>query len=177
MQNIPTIRTVRAVLFLSGVLVATACDTPEASEVPTEPQLATLASATLLPCPGGETRAVTGLVRLFGGVVSLGGTRVVAPIGAVLGAAEITIGMPASEHMRVDLSVNGQEHWQFLLPVTVTIDYSRCPAEAIGEGPVSVWLIDSETGELLQNMGGIDSRLLRRITFVTDHFSGYAIAN
>ena len=78
--------------------------------------------------------------------------------------------------MLVDLRANGQEHWQFLAPLTVTIDYSRCNVGLL-DPPLTVWYVDPETGEMLEPMGGIDSRLTRTITFVTDHFSGYAIAN
>ncbi|HUF13752.1 MAG TPA: hypothetical protein VMN78_11675 [Longimicrobiales bacterium] len=33
------------------------------------------------------------------------------------------------------------------------------------------------TGALLQNMGGVDDKENRTVTFRTDHFSGYAVAN
>ena len=53
----------------------------------------------------------------------------------------------------------------------------RCSRTNIPRGPLSVWLVDPATGEMFENMGGVDDKLTRTVTFVTDHFSGYAIAN
>lgn len=164
-------------LVASGLLLFTACDRPDAMEVAVAPDLSSVTGATLIECPIGEARAVEQRVLALGGVVALDGNSVVVPSGAILDAADIGIEVPASRHVRVELTANDQEHWQFQAPVTVTIDYSRCPADALGTNPLSVWLIDSVTGELLQHMGGVDDRLMKRITFETDHFSGYAIAN
>ena len=113
----------------------------------------------------------------LGGSVSLRGHSVALPLGAVLLPATIGITEPAGQYMRIDLSANGQDHWQFQVPLSVTISYARCSRANIDKGPLSVWLIDEETGELLANMGGVDDKLARTITFETDHFSGYAIAN
>jgi len=58
----------------------------------------------------------------------------------------------------------------------VTIDYSRCNRWSTLFKLLSVWNIDQDTKALLQNMGGIDNKLTQSITFVTPHFSGFAIA-
>lgn len=163
-------------LFLSVLLAFTACDRPESTEVPSEPETASVTAARLLDCPSSVTRSTSGEVGLLGGVVSLAGTLVSVPPEALLSPITLEIGIPASQHLLVELGVNGQEHWQFLLPVTVTIDYSRCRVGLFAP-PVTVWNVDPETGELLEHMGGVDNRLLRKVTFLTDHFSGYAIAN
>jgi hypothetical protein len=41
---------------------------------------------------------------------------------------------------------------------------------------LTVWHINPQTKQLLTNMGGVNDAGLRRITFTTDHLSGYAIA-
>ena len=41
---------------------------------------------------------------------------------------------------------------------------------------LTAWYIDPTTHELLEPMCGIDNPLTRAISFWTDHFSGYAIA-
>ena len=176
MQKFPTGRLFHA-LFLSGLLPITACDRPDGAETAYSPQLYGMSGATLLECPSSQPRAAERRILPLGGVVGVDGHAVVVPLGAILGATEIGIEVPASRHMRVELTANDEEHWQFLAPLTVTIDYSRCPASALGTTPLSVWHIDSDTGELLEEMGGVDDRLLKQITFTTDHFSGYAIAN
>ena len=176
MQNFPPLRAVRALLAL-GLLATTACDAPDDAYVPSGPQLSEFSTASLVSCPTAQTTAHRGRVYpVLGGVVALASNQVVVPAAALLGSAEIEIQVPASRHMLIELKANGQDHWQFLAPVTVTIDYSRC---AIGplDPPVTVWHVDPDSGELLEHMGGVDNRLLKTITFVTDHFSGYAIAN
>ena len=164
--------------FLSGLLLFTACDAPESGYVPVAPQLTQMVGADeLVSCPAGQSRGASDLVLpLLGGSLRLGGTSVGVPGAAIAALTEIEIEVPASPYMLVNLRANGQEHWQFLAPLSVTIDYSRCP---IGphDPPVSVWHVDSETGAMLEYMGGVDDRPARTITFVTDHFSGYAIAN
>ena len=47
----------------------------------------------------------------------------------------------------------------------------------VDAAPLTVWYIDSETKAPLENMGGVDEKLTRTITFVTSHLSEYAIAN
>jgi hypothetical protein len=87
----------------------------------------------------------------------------------------VQLTIPAGQYMEVDLTVNGG-HFIFPEPVVVTIDYSRCNRLATLLYPLSVWNIDPTTKALLQNMGGIDNKLLQNITFTTLHFSGFAIA-
>jgi hypothetical protein len=41
---------------------------------------------------------------------------------------------------------------------------------------LTVWHINPQTKQLLTNMNGVNDAALRRITFTTDHLSGYAIA-
>jgi hypothetical protein len=165
------------VLVLLGLTALTACDAPENTYGTSAPQLAHFSTASLVSCPSSEARSTRGRVLpILGGVVRLGGNAVSVPAAALLGSAEIEIDVPASHHMIVELRANGHEHWQFLAPLLVTIDYSRCSIDLL-DAPVTVYHVDSETGELLEHMGGIDNRLTRTITFVTDHFSGYAIAN
>lgn len=162
-------------LLVGVLLTLTACDRPQQAEVPFAPE-ASLGAASLLECPTYWTRSTSGNVGLLGGVVLLAGTLVSVPPEAALGVITVDIEIPASRYMLVDLGVNGQDHWQFLAPVVVTIDYSRCGVGLL-DPPVTVWHVDPQTGALLEHMGGVDNRLLQKVTFLTDHFSGYAIAN
>ena len=41
---------------------------------------------------------------------------------------------------------------------------------------LSVWHIDVTTKALLENMGGVNDTVARKITFSTPHLSGYAVA-
>lgn len=175
MQKFPPIRGPLALLL--GVLLGlTACDAPEQGEVPSEPQLASLLAPSLLECPSTVSYSSEGLLSPVGGLLTFAGNLVLVPPTAVEAPVEIGIEVPASRYMLVELTANGYDHWQFLSPITVSLDYSRCDIGLL-DPPVTVWHVDPASGELLGHMGGFDNRLARRVTFTTDHFSGYAIAN
>ena len=162
-------------LVLAAALAA--CSDPHAADGPYDPQLSVSSNPTLIECPSDESHSASGTVNPLGGSVALGGHRVTLPLGAVLLPTTIEIRDPASQFMMLDLRAGGQEHFQFRVPIQVTIDYSRCSRSNIDKAPLTVWLIDPATGTLLQNMGGVDDKGNRTITFETDHFSGYALAN
>ena len=159
-------------LCLTGIV---GCSESASEPVAGDPAYA-IGSA-LVECPSTTSYETSGSVLPLGGSVSLRGHSVALPLGAVIAPASIGIAEPASRYMLIDLSANGEDHWQFQAPITVTISYARCSRANIDKGPLSVWLVDPATGELLENMGGVDDKLTRTITFQTDHFSGYAIAN
>ena len=133
-------------------------------------------SPRLLNCPSSETQSTSALIGSLGGTLSLLGTSVTIPGSALLDDTSVELTIPAGQYMEVDLSVNNGQHISFLQPVVVTIDYSRCNRWSTLFKLLSVWNIDQDTKALLQNMGGIDNKLAQSITFVTPHFSGFAIA-
>jgi hypothetical protein len=133
-------------------------------------------SPRLLYCPSSETKSATAVVGSLGGTLSLLGTSVTIPGGALLDNTTVELTIPAGQYMEVDLTVNDGQHINFFQPVVVTIDYSRCNRFSTLFRLLSVWNIDQETKALLENMGGIDNKLTQSITFVTPHFSGFAIA-
>ena len=153
---------------------------PTAPAAPTTPNaLLGLPSpgATLVECPTDDAlTAAANVEPLTEALLSVGGSSVLFPAGAVLDPINARLTVPASRYMEIRLRVNGEEHFDFELPLTVTIDYSRCKRTDVLLKPLSVWYIDSETKELLYPMGGVDNKLTRTVTFLTDHFSGYAIA-
>jgi len=148
-------------------------------QAPTEPQAASFGSQSepsLLVCPTNQTQSATAVIGALGGTVAVGGSSITLPPAAVLEPTTITLTVPASNYMEVDITANDAEHFDFLVPATVTISYARCSRSNINLKPLSVWYIDSLLKSLLQNMGGIDNKLLRTVTFTTDHLSGYSIA-
>lgn len=134
------------------------------------------ADARLVSCPTSETRSITKTIGPLGGSIELDGTRVTFPVGAVLLPTTITLTLPASAWMEVDLTANALDHFRFPVAVSVSIDYGRCSADSLADRPVTAWYIDSLTKALLEHMGGADDRDARRITFTTIHFSGFSIA-
>jgi len=159
------------------LLALTACSDSSEPAGSMEPSLASSTSATLVECPSDQSFQTSGDVLPTGGSVSLRGHSVTVPSGAVLLPTSISLAEPASQYMQVNLGANGEDHFQFRAPIRVTISYARCSRSNLDKAPLSVWLIDEQTGALLQNMGGVDDKVNRTVTFETDHFSGYAIAN
>ena len=167
--------------FVAVALAAalTACSEPTTapSSVTSAPSLNETQSATsLLRCQWTPFDIAWGVFGPLGGLLSLNGHSIeVSPL-ALDRLAFITLRTPATRFVEVEARVNGQDHFQFAQPITVTLDYSRCRAWELGPEPVTVWQIDPDTKAFIQDMGGVDDRANKRISFTTDHFSGYAVA-
>jgi len=177
----------RLVGVLAGAVLVLSASCSDAPTAPAAPSAADSSSKLLglpifgsnprlLYCPTSETTTASGLIGSLGGTLSLLGTSVTIPGGALLDDTTVELTIPAGQYMEVDLSVNNGQHINFLQPVVVTINYSRCNRFSTLFRLLSVWNIDQDTKALLQNMGGVDNKLTQSITFVTPHFSGFAIA-
>ena len=130
-----------------------------------------------LKCFTFETSIGAEIITPLGGVVTAAGSRIRLPENAVSLPTLITLIVPASRFMEINLTANDLAHFLFNEPVRVAIDYSRCPAWRIDRGPLSVWYWNPLTQELIENMNAVDHRDQQRIVFRTDHFSGFVIAN
>ena len=171
---------VRRLGTLALAAALTACSEPTTpsppaaglSLLPGEPK-----KAALVECPTDVTETASALLGFAGGDVSVGGNLVSLPEGALplLGLSLVTLTVPASAYVEVEVHVNGLPY-VFGQPVKIVIDYSRCTRSNIDHEPLTAWYIDSATKELLENMGGADDKIARNVTFFTDHFSGYAVA-
>ena len=163
---------------LTPVLFALATACSDASGPDTDLREAQLrAGPSLIECPTSSTASATGLVTpLLGGTVAVGNTAIVVPIGAVLEPVDIRVTVPASRFVETEIVAGSADHYLFSKTVIVSIDYSRCERDDIRLRRLTAWHIDPVTKQLLAPMGGVDDKLLRRVTFLTDHLSGYAIA-
>lgn len=99
------------------------------------------------------------------------------PAGALLNTVTVSLTVPASNHVEIDVSVAGTENFVFEQPIVVTVSYDRCSRSNIDLTPLSAWHFDQATGELLEQMPSVDNKLLRTVTFTTGHLSGYLLAN
>lgn len=133
-------------------------------------------SPTLLQCPTTQTQTKSALVTTLGATLGIGGTSVQIPAGALLTATTITLTVPASQYMEIAVQANDLTSFLFQQQISITIDYSRCPAAEASKSPLSVWHIDTQSKKLLENMGGVDNKTTHTITFTTGHLSGYAVA-
>ena len=130
-----------------------------------------------ISCPTQDSYSSTAEVGVLGGILSAGGMTVSIPAGALLGTQTITLSVPASNNVEIDVSVAGAEHFVFEQPIVVTISYERCNASSLDFTPITAWYFNTETGELIEPMVSVDNKLLRTVTFTTGHLSGYILAN
>lgn len=165
----------------AAAAVFVACAAPEivgpAADDATQIRAAEGSPAILVECPTSQSFTESALVTPLGGVVSVAGMAISIPAGALLSDAIVTVTVPASRYVEVDISVAGAEHFLFALPVTVTLSYARCTRNDVNLAQLSAWYIDSRTKQPLEKMPSVDNKLLRTVTFTTDHLSGYAVAN
>jgi hypothetical protein len=116
----------------------------------------------------------TGSAGIAGGTLAGAGVAITIPAGALSTATSFHVRIPSSPYAEVEIHADGQEHYQFMQPVVIAIDYSRCGTPS---GDLTAWHIDPETKALLEDMGGVNDVLNQRVIFSTMHLSGYAIAN
>lgn len=137
-----------------------------------------LSSLTPLVCPADSTQQSSiGLIGLPGGRLALGHNQLAIPLGSVLSLTGFQITLPAGYAVEADVSAVGLTSFLFQSPVSITIDYSRCPSGAIPDGAtLQVVYIDSQTKQILAAMGGVNDPVARTITFQTSHLSGYEVA-
>jgi hypothetical protein len=170
------------VLALATAATLTACVAPDRAAAPEAgTPLALLGSAApqLLRCNVTDAAGTaTGVISpLLGGTVAVGGFSISLPAGSVLSPTTITVTVPESPYVEIDIRANGLEHFQFLRTATVTMSYAGCSGTGLLSAPLSAWYIDSATKTPIAQMISVDNKLTRKVTFVTNHLSGYAIVN
>jgi hypothetical protein len=174
-----------AVAGVAAVVLAGCSETPREAlpvepETPVEPAAIAwtdMRPGKLMVCPVAQEASVRARITPQGGTISLGGHSVYFPPGAVREPVEVKLTVPASKYVEVDIQVNGQEHYRLARPVLATLSYARCGATAWRNRPLSVWHVDGHTRRPLERMASLDDRASRSVTFVTNHFSGYALAD
>lgn len=141
--------------------------------------LLALADVHLLECPVAlGSLPVETEVGVSGGHLANGRQQLRVPGGAVDRPTRLSMRTPASVLMEVELRAVGYERFEFRKPVTVTIDFSRCAAEAIPDlSRLRVVHVDDATKQPLEIMGGVVDPVERTITFETGHFSSYVVAD
>ena len=187
MPNLTRRISLRAASLAGIVALLAACsDAPTApSAAPSAPRAVNAAvaapsaitaspAATLFACENSKTRSASAVIGPRGGMVVVAGSALVVPPGAVSKPTTFTFTLPASPFLTVDVSARGAEHYSFARPVAISISYAHC-ANDIPDAPLGAWWVNAATLEQLGVMAGIDDRQHRRLTFVTDHLSGYAV--
>ena len=151
-------------------------DTTQRQDTARTPDTTGVSQRRLIECPTAQESTRSGLIGILGGTVAAAGTSISLPAGAVLTGTLIRVTVPASTYMEVDVTAGGLLSFLFQKPVTITIDYSRCPTSVTAGKTLTVWHINTQTKVLIENMHGVNDPVQRKISFTTDHLSGYAIA-
>ena len=181
-RQMPRRRFLPTVIALLAVAAACGEGVTDVSSVTPSRRLlrgAELAAVHFVSCPSATSDLdALGIVDFGGGVIEGQVAAVHVPIAAVDDNTGIVISTPASDYLEYEFHANGGEHYDFDRPITVTIDYSRCPASAIAShAALRVIYIDAATKQPLEDMGGVVDSVARTITFQTGHFSSYAVAD
>ncbi|MDQ3696419.1 MAG: hypothetical protein M3373_00115 [Gemmatimonadota bacterium] len=173
---------IRSRLRLSAAIIVVAavaaCAEPASGPAgPLLPSQSVGIAASLVTCPTTAGMSTSATIGEEGGTVVNGRHSMTLPSGAVSNPTLFTIEVPPSSFMEVSITANGGDHFQFLAPVIVRLDYARCPAGQVDRAPLRVLYIDADTKAFLADMRGRDRKDQRRIIFETDHLSSYAVAH
>lgn len=164
----------RCTAAILGFLAILNCGEERATGL--DPSTALLSSRGLVECPTSQTLTTSLLVPLTGGTVSLAGSSITIPDGALDVPRLITVSVPASRYMEIEIHADDLTSLVFQKPVSITIDYSRCGRSNIDARPLRAWYIEKLTKQRLEDMGGVDDKADRTVRFDSGHLSNYAIA-
>ena len=164
-----------AVLAILGIAACEQAGDPSAPER----LLSTVDGAAPEPleCPTDVTLSGQAVIGPSGGTLRAGRHQVVIPAGALTETLTFTLAAPAGTPLLIEASAQGLEHVPFKKPVTVVVDYARCPAGEVDAGALSAWYVEGSPPQLLKRMSGAQEPAASTYRFYTDHFSGYVIAN
>lgn len=125
--------------------------------------------ADLLRCEPQPSVRETRTIGPNGGTLRVGPHRLVIPAGALAQNVAITGTVPANAVVNVEFAPHGL---QFSKPVEMTIDYKQCVVPDSEEIGVTYMLPGWRAAE---KMPSSDARKDKKITALTDHFSGYVV--
>ncbi len=168
----------RALALPATVLALSSCSDvvqPTAAEA----RLTHSSAPTLVECPTDVTKTTSATIDLLGGTLELDGHKVVIPANALLFPTEFTLTVPAGKYVKIDVTANGAEHFQFEKPVSMTISYARCTRaniDKIEKHNLDVFYVDGNDA-ILENMGGDQNTTDKTVTTSTDHLSAYAVGS
>lgn len=164
--------------LLLGVAVFAACGdgSDPTTLTPDGPAFAS-SGPVLVECPVDYEISTTGTLGATGGAIRLENHELAVPALALILTTTFEVAAPISNYMELSVQADGASSFEFEKPVSITIDYSRCSRSNIDKAALSVWHIDPVSKALLENMGGVDDKVNRTITFQTDHLSHFSVAH
>ncbi|MEJ7811208.1 MAG: hypothetical protein WKG32_12415 [Gemmatimonadaceae bacterium] len=130
----------------------------------------------LLVCPTVEDHVERALVGPLGGTLGVRGTSISIPPGAVPEPTLFEIAVPASRFMEVEIHAVASSSYLFRQPATITINYARCPDDAAPPAAVLQGVYIDGAKRVLETMPGNADKVAKKMSFQTNHLSGYAVA-
>lgn len=165
-----------AALVLAAATLAACADAHDPAALSPDAPAFASSGPVLVECPVDHEISTTGTADATGGSIRLENHELALPVLAITSPTEFRLAAPVSNYMEVDIGAKGESGFTFNKPVSITIDYSRCSRSNIDKAPLSVWHIDADSKALLEDMGGVDDKENRTVTFQTDHLSHFSIA-
>lgn len=129
----------------------------------------------LLVCDAPLASSITAEIGPEGGILSLGGHRLVVPRGALNAPVSITMAVPATETLELRFTVEDEPLFVFLRDVVVEISYARC-LDQVGDSPLRVWQLDPVTRLPVLDHGGVDDPSRMTLTITTLQLSTFVVA-
>jgi hypothetical protein len=175
-------KTARLVLASPVLLVFFSCSdmhgpvAPQADPVP-GPSFSQSGDGDLLSCPTTETAWVSGNIGMGGGSIQVAGHELVVPKGALPSPQRFSIEVRWSPHLVISFRAEGHEHYEFLKPVTLKLNYSRCEATAESAPDLHVFNVDPASLEILEDVGGVLDPVSNTVAAQTTHLSDYAVGS
>jgi hypothetical protein len=105
-----------------------------------------------------------------GGRVTLGGHTIDIPAGALASDVEISMSVRPGPFMELEFAPHGLK---FKKPVEITFNYGHCTVPA--NAPLDVVFVENGW-RILENMPSSDVRGKKKMSTLTDHFSGYMMS-
>lgn len=123
----------------------------------------------MLRCEPQSRVSETRVVGPKGGTINIGPHRLVVPPGALLSDVSITGTAPPNPAVNLEFAPHGL---QFLEPVEMQVDYKQRIVPETAELGVTYML---DGWYAVEKMPSSDARKDKKITALTDHFSGFTV--
>jgi hypothetical protein len=123
-----------------------------------------------LRCEPRQRQTSSRRIGARGGQVTLGGHSIDIPAGALASDVEISMSVRPGPFMELEFAPHGLK---FRKPVEITFNYAGCTVPA--NAPLDVVFVENGW-RILENMPSSDKRSTKRMSTLTDHFSGYMMS-
>ena len=126
--------------------------------------------AEALRCDPGNRLTATKRIGAKGGQITLGGNSIEIPAGALASDVDISITSRPGPFVELEFAPHGLK---FAKPVEITFNYARCDVPA---GTAIDVVFVGNGWRILENMPSSDRRTTKKMSALTDHFSGYMMS-